>query len=33
MNDDQRKAAADRLAAAREKRFAKNPPAYAQYSQ
>ena len=33
MNDDQKKAAADRLAAAREKRFAKNPPAYAQYSQ
>lgn len=33
MNEDQKKAAAERLAAAREQRFAKNPPAYAQYSQ
>ncbi len=32
MNKDQKQAAADRLAAAREKRFAKNPPAYAQYN-
>lgn len=33
MNENQKQAAADRLAAAREKRFAKNPPAYAQYCQ
>jgi hypothetical protein len=33
MNKDQKQAAADRLAAAREKRYAKNPPKYSQYCQ
>ena len=32
MNDNQKQAAADRLAKAREERFKKNPPKYAQYS-
>jgi nitroimidazol reductase NimA-like FMN-containing flavoprotein (pyridoxamine 5'-phosphate oxidase superfamily) len=32
MNDDQKQAAADRLAKAREERYKKNPPKYAQYS-
>ena len=32
MNEDQKQAAADRLAKAREERYKKNPPKYAQYS-
>ena len=31
MNDDQKQAAADRLAKAREERYKKNPPKYSQY--
>jgi hypothetical protein len=32
MNEDQKQAAADRLAKAREERYKKNPPKYSQYS-